>query len=90
MVDMGNPSSGFVSSLYAAISVAINYIAPPIASMVPGTIFLPIGLLLNGWSAQNHVFWLVPDIVSSLCHCLPFFRNDTNACLRETFSSAQE
>lgn len=31
--------------------------------MVPGTIFLPIGLLLNGWAAQNHVFWLVPDIV---------------------------
>ncbi|KAI5115610.1 hypothetical protein M0805_006818 [Coniferiporia weirii] len=31
-------------------------------TMVPGTIFLPIGLLLCGRSAQNRVFWLVPDI----------------------------
>lgn len=90
MVDMENPSSGFVSSLYAPVSVAINHIAHPIASMVPGTIFLPIGLLLNGWSAQNHIFWLVPDIVSSPCHCRPFFRNDANAYIRETSSSAQE
>lgn len=87
---MGNPSSGFVSSLYALISVAINYIAPPIASMVPGTIFLPIGLLLNGWSAQNHVFWLVPDIVSTPCLCRPFFRNDAIAYVRGTSLSAQE
>ena len=34
--------------------------------MVPGTIFLPFGLLLNGWTAQNRVFWLVPDIVRPL------------------------
>lgn len=45
-----------------------------IASMVPGTIFLPIGLLLNGWTAQKHVFWLVPDIVSSPSHYRPFFQ----------------
>lgn len=32
--------------------------------MMPGSILLPIGLFLNGWTAQNHVFWLVPDIVS--------------------------
>lgn len=44
-----------------------------IASMVPGTIFLPIGLLLNGWTAQNHVFWLVPDIVSTPSHHRRFF-----------------
>lgn len=31
-------------------------------SMVPGTFFLPIGLLILGWTAQNKVFWLVPDI----------------------------
>ncbi|KAF8498757.1 MFS polyamine transporter [Russula emetica] len=31
-------------------------------NIVPGTIFLPIGLLITGWTTQNHVFWLVPDI----------------------------
>ncbi|KAI5120744.1 hypothetical protein M0805_007818 [Coniferiporia weirii] len=31
-------------------------------SMIPGTIFLPIGLLIYGWSAEKRVFWLVPDI----------------------------
>lgn len=35
-----------------------------IASMIPGTTILPIGLFLFGWTAQKHVFWLVPDIVS--------------------------
>ncbi|KAN0121131.1 MFS general substrate transporter [Russula decolorans] len=28
-------------------------------NIVPGSIFLPIGLLITGWTAQNHVFWLV-------------------------------
>ena len=38
--------------------------ASSIAPMVPGTILLPIGLLITGWTVQNKVFWLVPDIVS--------------------------
>jgi hypothetical protein len=32
-------------------------------SMVPGTILLPIGLLLTGWSVQYKLHWIVPDIV---------------------------
>jgi hypothetical protein len=35
------------------------------ASMVPGTIMLPVGVLLTGWSAQYKVHWIVPDIVST-------------------------
>jgi hypothetical protein len=35
-----------------------------LASMVPGTICLPLGLLITGWAVEKHVFWLVPDIVS--------------------------
>jgi hypothetical protein len=31
-------------------------------SMVPGTIFLPLGLLMTGWTVEKHVFWFVPDI----------------------------
>ncbi|TFY73730.1 hypothetical protein EWM64_g10283 [Hericium alpestre] len=30
---------------------------------VPGTIALPIGLLVVGWSAQERTHWIVPDIV---------------------------
>ncbi|TFY74084.1 hypothetical protein EWM64_g9928 [Hericium alpestre] len=40
-------------------------------SMFPATVLLPAGLFITGWTAQNHVFWLVPDIVRS---CLsPFY-----------------
>nr|GAT52842.1 MFS polyamine transporter [Mycena chlorophos] len=31
-------------------------------SMFPGTIFLPIGLLITGWAAQEKTHWIVPDI----------------------------
>ncbi len=37
-----------------------------IVNIVPGTILLPIGLLITGWAAQNRVFWLVPDVVRDL------------------------
>jgi hypothetical protein len=31
--------------------------------MVPGTIALPVGLLMTGWAVQAKVHWIVPDIV---------------------------
>jgi len=43
-----------------------NSFCGSVANIVPGTILLPIGLLLSGWTAQNHVFWLVPDVVSDM------------------------
>ncbi|KAF7800103.1 hypothetical protein EIP86_011347 [Pleurotus ostreatoroseus] len=30
--------------------------------IIPGALCLPIGLLINGWTAQYHVHWIVPDI----------------------------
>ncbi|KAJ7680192.1 major facilitator superfamily domain-containing protein [Mycena olivaceomarginata] len=33
-----------------------------IPSMVPGTIALPVGLLITGWAVQAKVHWIVPDI----------------------------
>ncbi|KAK3683201.1 hypothetical protein LTR37_020464 [Vermiconidia calcicola] len=30
--------------------------------MFPGAVMVPVGLLIYGWSAQNRVFWLVPNI----------------------------
>jgi hypothetical protein len=37
-----------------------------LANVVPGTILLPVGMLITGWTAQNRVFWLVPDVVRDL------------------------
>ncbi|EMD32337.1 hypothetical protein CERSUDRAFT_161702 [Gelatoporia subvermispora B] len=31
-------------------------------SMVPGTIFLPVGLFLTGWTSRASIHWIVPDI----------------------------
>ncbi|KAK0199634.1 MFS polyamine transporter [Desarmillaria ectypa] len=33
-----------------------------VPSMVPGSVILPIGLLLTGWCAQKGVHWIVTDI----------------------------
>lgn len=30
--------------------------------MIPGALFVPIGLFIYGWTAQYHVFWIVPII----------------------------
>ncbi|OJA20119.1 hypothetical protein AZE42_04090 [Rhizopogon vesiculosus] len=31
-------------------------------AMFPGTVLLPIGCLITGWSSQAHTHWIVPDI----------------------------
>lgn len=36
-----------------------------LATMFPGTLMLPIGLLLFGWAAEAHLPWIVLDIVGS-------------------------
>ena len=37
--------------------------------MVPGTILVPAGLLLYGWTAQNRVHWIVPDVGMVIFGC---------------------
>lgn len=45
--------------------------------MVPGTIFLPVGLLLSGWAAQRHLSWVATDIVSTTpFSCYSLYRAD--------------
>ncbi|CZR53517.1 related to multidrug resistant protein [Phialocephala subalpina] len=34
--------------------------------MIPGALFIPIGLFIYGWTAQYHVFWIVPIIGTGL------------------------
>jgi hypothetical protein len=38
-----------------------------LASMIPGSIFLPLGVLLAGWSAEHRLHWIATDIVSRSC-----------------------
>jgi hypothetical protein len=59
------PNSGFVrNTAYFFISQNNPFSFVTVANIVPGTILLPIGLLITGWATQERVFWLVPDIVS--------------------------
>lgn len=30
--------------------------------MMLTSVFVPVGLIIYGWTADKHVFWLVPDI----------------------------
>jgi hypothetical protein len=66
---------GLVDQNLGYVSISVKFLCQPnynkpflviAATIVPGSIFLPIGLLITGWTAQNHAFWLVPDIVSDL------------------------
>jgi multidrug resistance protein len=34
--------------------------------IIPGALLVPVGLLLYGWSAQNQLFWVVPNIGAAI------------------------
>lgn len=40
-----------------------------VASMLPGAIIMPLGLLLSGWAAQTHLHWAVTDVGIGLVGC---------------------
>jgi len=55
----------YLDKLYIYLKDRNNGVGEPefrLPCVMPGTILLPIGLLMVGWGAQEHVFWLVPDI----------------------------
>lgn len=35
-----------------------------LANLFPGMIFLPVGLLIAGWTVQEKTHWIGPDFVS--------------------------
>jgi hypothetical protein len=80
------PNSGFVRNALAVDSFvspnnSVSFVT--VANIVPGTILLPIGLLITGWTIQERVFWLVPDIVSDLdCVILTEVLRDNYRALR--------
>ena len=66
MEELDVPNSGFVRNAVDSFVSPNNSFSFVTANIVPGTILLPIGLLITGWTTQEHVFWLAPDIVSGL------------------------
>jgi hypothetical protein len=69
MEELDVPNSGFVRNAVDSFVSPNNnnlFAFVTVATIVPGTFLLPIGLLITGWAAQEHVFWLVTDIVSDL------------------------
>jgi len=68
MEELIDPNLGYVR-IVSQLSFSVspnNSFSLTVANIVPGTIFLPVGLLITGWTAQNHVFWLVSDIMTDL------------------------
>jgi len=64
-----------------------------LAPMVPGTILIPIGLFMAGWAAEEHVHWIVTDIVSQQfkpLHHIPGGANGMSGLHRESRSLEAE
>ena len=62
----GSRSSVFVSEFISrAWRPCTDELLLTVACIFPGTLLLPIGLLIMGWGAQKHTHWIVPDIVRS-------------------------
>ena len=40
-----------------------EYRLPP---MIPGSIFIPVGLFIYGWTVEKHTFWFLPILGTSL------------------------
>lgn len=54
--------------------------------LVPGALFTSIGLLLYGWAAQYHLFWLVVDIGAAiLCLGMQIFGMVLQAYVMESY-----
>ncbi|KAI8981395.1 MFS polyamine transporter [Trametes punicea] len=54
-----------LDKIYVALKKRNNNQGEPefrLPTVMPGTILLPIGLLLSGWAAQEHLHWIVTDI----------------------------
>ncbi|KAF7981113.1 hypothetical protein HWV62_34833 [Athelia sp. TMB] len=59
-------NSRMLDKLYKLLSARNGGVGKPefrLPTMFPGTLMLPIGLLLFGWAAEGHLPWVVLDIV---------------------------
>ncbi|KAI0254463.1 MFS polyamine transporter [Lactifluus subvellereus] len=54
-----------IDKVYSVLKARNGGVGKPefrLPTIIPGTILLPAGLLITGWTTQNRVFWLVPDV----------------------------
>lgn len=54
--------------------------------LLPGVLFIPIGLVLYGWAAEYHLFWLVVDIGAMLlCLGMQIFNTSLHAYVMDAY-----
>jgi MFS family permease len=59
LIIFGFISDKIVKHMSAKGEMKPEYRLPP---LIPGSLIIPIGLFLYGWSAEKHVHWIVPII----------------------------
>ncbi|KAG2062662.1 MFS general substrate transporter, partial [Suillus decipiens] len=59
---VAKPEFRLRSSYFSGASFLKYSFSKSPAAMVPGSIILPIGCLIAGWTAEAHTFWIGPDI----------------------------
>jgi multidrug resistance protein len=59
LIIFGTISDKIVKRMSAKGEMKPEYRLPP---LIPGSVIIPIGLFLYGWSADKHVHWIVPII----------------------------
>lgn len=63
----GNLNTAFVSRSRSHADVSLmSDAAARAAMMFPGSLLLPAGLFLTGWTARGNIHWILPDIVRRL------------------------
>lgn len=74
VIIFGIASDKIVQRLSKNGEMKAEYRLPP---MIPGSFLIPIGLFIYGWTADKHVFWIVPILGTgmSILTTLPPFPN---------------
>lgn len=60
---VAKPEFRLRSSYCPSASLLKYSFSVPSAAMVPGSLLLPIGCLIVGWTSEAHTYWIAPDIV---------------------------
>lgn len=60
---VGKPEFRLRENCQMALPCSCRVHSSHVASLVPGTILLPAGILITGWTAEAKTHWICPDIV---------------------------
>ena len=59
LIGFGAASDRIVKRMSTNGTMKPEYRLPP---LIPGAVFIPIGLFIYGWTAEKHTFWIAPII----------------------------